>query len=385
MKTVKPSVHFFLIFLFFTGFPIAGCHQKEPSVSAKATSSFQLGQYVVYDTFDTGLETYVRSLAVDRPFLWVGSSRGVLKIQRTSGVLLQTFTQKDGLKSPYIFTISPSKNGVIWFGTNAGGLTRLDGEGWTTFLPPELADSWVYQIAYDHNGVMWIGTWNGVSRYDGNTFVNYRVKDGLVNPWVYAIAVDRDQSVWMGTEGGVNRFDGKIWQTWTHRDGLGAPNTFQLPRGPENHSGSERLEDIHLGRHRHNLNTLDENGKETYNENYVFSMFIDAQGVKWFGTWGGGLSRFDGKEWKNYTSGEGLAGNIVYAISPDEAGGLWLGTNHGISHFNGKAFVNFSKKEGLPYEDVYAVVQDSDQMLWAGQKNGVTRLMPKSLVSPQAR
>ena len=29
---------------------------------------------------------------------------------------------------------------------------------------------------------------------------------------------------------------------------------------------------------------------------------VDQKDYKWFGTWGAGLSRFDGKNWKTYTS-----------------------------------------------------------------------------------
>lgn len=371
-----------LTFVFFLLTALWSCSQKESTVKPGHLPT-ENSQYLPYDTFETGSDTYVRSLAVDGPFLWVGTSLGVLRIQRTSGVLLQTYTQKDGLKSPYIFTISTSKEGSKWFGTNAGGLSRLtNNETWQTYLPPDLADSWVYQIAYQNDGVMWIGTWNGVSRYDGKRFTNYRVKDGLVNPWVYAIAVDRDQSIWMGTEGGVNRYDGKKWQTWTHRDGLGAENLFHLQQGAALHHGSEQLEDIQLSRHKHDLTTLDEAGKETYNENYVFSIWIDTDGVKWFGTWGGGLSRFDGKEWKNYTTREGLAGNVIYAIANDPQGGFWLGTNHGISHYNGKEFTTIGKIEELVNEDIYALVEDGEGTLWAGHKGGVTRFLPKNSLKP---
>lgn len=372
----------FRIFFLFAFAALFACSHKE-SASQPNARTVENVQYLPFDTFETGSDTYVRSLALDGPFLWVGTSLGALRIQRTSGVLLQTYTQKDGLKSPYIFTISASKEGSKWFGTNAGGLSRLmSDERWQTYLPPDLADSWVYQIAYQNDGVMWIGTWNGVSRFDGKRFTNYRVKDGLVNPWVYAVAVDRDQSIWMGTEGGVNRFDGKQWQTWTHQDGLGAENSSHLKQGAALHHGSEQLEDIQLARHKHNLETVDEAGKETYNENYVFSMWIDTEGVKWFGTWGGGLSRFDGKQWKNYTTREGLAGNVVYAISADPAGGFWLGTNHGISHFNGREFSNVEKMEERIDEDIYALVEDSEGTLWAGHKGGVTRFLPKNLLKP---
>jgi ligand-binding sensor domain-containing protein len=309
----------------------------------------------------------------------VGTSLGALKIQRTSGVLLQTFTQKEGLKSPYIFTISTSKEGTKWFGTNAGGLSRLDrNETWQTFMPPELADSWVYQIAFQRGGIMWIGTWNGVSRFDGKSFTNYRVRDGLANPWVYAVAVDLDDSVWFGSEGGVNRYNGQIWQTWTHKDGLGADNLLGLRPGAGMHNGSENLSDLQKSLHRHNLDTLDDRGEETYNENYVFSLYIDSRGTKWIGTWGGGLSRFDGRVWKNFTTREGLSGNVVYAVSPDHSGGIWIGTNHGISHFDGARFSNLPRQADLPHDDIYALVEDEDGILWSGHKEGVTRFFPKS-------
>ena len=376
------SAGFFIPILIFSAallLLVEGCRDKAPrqAVPPSGTSD-NPEEYLVYDTFDTGADSYVRSLAVDGPFLWVGYTDGALKIQRTSGVLLQSIGRKEGLKSPYLFTISISPDGVKWFGTNAGGLYRYTAETFKSFLPPDLADAWVYNLAYQKDGVIWIGTWNGVSRFDGKGFTNYRVKDGLVNPWVYAIAVDLDGSVWMGTEGGVNRFDGKNWQTWTHKEGLGGDNLLNLGSAPSVHNGSEYPEDINRSRHKHNLTALDENGNETYNENYVFSMVIDREGTKWFGTWGGGLSRFDGKTWKNYTTQDGLSGNVVYAVAQGTDGGLWLGTNHGISYFNGDQFLNFSKKEGLLVDDIYTVVQDSDRMIWAGHKGGVTRLMPKN-------
>ena len=52
-----------------------------------------------------------------------------------------------------------------------------------------------------------------------------------------------------------------------------------------------------------------------------------ARGTVWAGTWGGGLSRFDGKNWKHYTVAEGLPGNHVFMLNLDAQGALWIGTN----------------------------------------------------------
>ena len=38
--------------------------------------------------------------------------------------------------------------------------------------------------------------------------------------------------------------------------------------------------------------------------NIVRSIAIDSEGNIWFGTWGGGVSKFDGKRWTTYTISE---------------------------------------------------------------------------------
>jgi ligand-binding sensor domain-containing protein len=322
----------------------------------------------------------------------VGTSTGVIQVNRTDGNLVKTYTMNDGLRSNYIFTIHVDGNGTKWFGTDAGGLSRFDGRAWKTYMPEDgLADEWVYDITFQKDGIMWVGTWDGTNRFDGTTFTTYNVSDGLANKWVYAISVDKDGTLWFGTEEGASHFDpkapkGKAWATYTHKDGLGAPNKLALLR--KKTAGQEyesRREDVTLapGRsyagHFHDLGTLDEQGRETYNENYIFAILIDPNGHKWFGTWGGGVSRFDGKTWKNYTTEGGLAGNIVYALELDALGQIWAGTNHGVSFFNGTAWKSYTRAHGLMGEDVFAVVPDADQNVWLGQAGGVVQL--KQVVS----
>ncbi|MFQ5949869.1 MAG: two-component regulator propeller domain-containing protein, partial [Nitrospiria bacterium] len=291
-----------------------------------------------------------------------------------SGEAIRTFTVKEGLKSPYIFTINKDPKGVYWFGTNNGGVSRYDGAEWKTYLPSDgLADFWVYGIDFAADGAVWIATWDGVSRFDGKNFKNYNTKDGLADRWVYALAIDEDGAVWFGTEAGVSRLDKKgKWKNWRHQDGLGAPNKLALPKSDNTGFGTlSRSEDEDYN-HKHNLSVLGPEGNETYNENYVFSMAIDHDGNKWFGTWGGGVSRFDGVEWQSYTTKDGLAGNIVFAITVDPSdGAVWFGTNHGASRFDGRNWTSLTLEDGLADENVYAIAIDADQRVWLGEKGGV--------------
>lgn len=321
----------------------------------------------VKDAFEVGPHVYVRALAVEpaRKALWVGTSAGVHEVDLGDGKLRNTFTRKQGLANEYVFAIGLDREGHKWFGTNAGGVSRFKNGQWKTFFPMHgLADYWVYSFGQQKNGDFWIGTWAGVNKVDGKTgkFSTY-VKE-LVNEWVYGIAVDAQDRVWFGTEGGVSLFDGKRWRSWTHKDGLGAPNAQNLPFSSNTGLGTRSRHDLSVGNE----------GVATYNPNYVFCVLSASDGSIWAGTWGGGAARWDGKAWRNLTTQDGLAGNIVYSLAQDAQGHLWFGTNHGVSRWDGKSFKNLGKAEGLLEDNVYALTVAPDGDVWAGTRKGVARI-----------
>jgi hypothetical protein len=65
----------------------------------------------------------------------------------------------------------------------------------------------------------------------------------------------------------------------------------------------------------------------------VSSSCVDKSGNLWFGTFGGGVSRYDGKAFMNYTTTLGLANNHVTSILEDKGGNLWFGTIGGASRY----------------------------------------------------
>jgi ligand-binding sensor domain-containing protein len=345
---------------------LAACSRggQEPAAAAPVAAAAAPAR--ILETFEVGPEVYVRALAVDAAAgaLWVGTSLGVHEIDLKTRDVKKTYTRGDGLANEYVFAILADSQGAKWFGTNGGGLTRLRGTEWKTWFPMHgLADYWVYAMAEDPGQGIWVGTWYGVNRlYPDGRLETYR--DELVNEWVYGIGVDSKRRAWFGTEGGVSMFDGAGWHAWTHNEGLGAPNKDNLPLSSNTGLGT---------RARHDLSVLVD-GKPSYNPNYVFCIHVDPQDRIWAGTWGGGVSRYDGERWSNLTTADGLAGNIVFAIAGDARGNLWFGTDQGLSRYDGKSWQTFRRADGLPDESVYALAATADGEIWAGTRGGVARL-----------
>lgn len=324
----------------------------------------------VVDSFEVGENVYVRALTIERSSntLWVGTSVGAHEIDLKANKPRNTFTRQHGLANEYVFAIGIDSEGYKWFGTNAGGASRYKDGKWKTYFPMHgLADYWIYSFANDKGGNLWIGTWAGVNVFNLKTgkFKTY-VKE-LINEWVYGLSVDGDGRVWFGTEGGVSMYDGKRWRSWTHKDGLGGENIEKLQASANTGLGT---------RSRHDL-AVQVEGLSSYNPNYVFSIHVAPDGIVWAGTWGGGVSRFDGKRWVNLTTQDGLAGNIVYSIAQDDKGVFWFGTDKGLSRYDGKSWKTFAKADGLFDTHVYAIAVAPGGDVWAGTKRGVVRISPQ--------
>jgi len=348
----------------------AGQPAAQPAVKVESLVSPRPGTEAMprlLETFRVGKNVYVRSLAIDRQrhSLWVGTSLGAHEVDLATRELKHTFTRRDGLANEYVFALLVDQQGNKWFGTNGGGMSRYRDGHWKTFFPMHgLADYWVYAFAEQQDGTLWIGTWAGVNRLDRTTGKLTTYVDELVNEWVYGVGVDRRNRVWFGTEGGVSMYDGRHWQSWTHKDGLGAPNRDGLPLSTNTGLGT---------RARHNLSVLSA-GRPTYNPNYVFCILIDRDDSVWAGTWGGGVSHFDGRQWRNLTTADGLAGDIVYSMAQDNDGVLWLGTNRGLSRYDGKNWRRYGRADGLDDDNVYAVTVAPNGDVWIGTRGTVARI-----------
>jgi len=353
-----------------SGVPAVNLLPDQPASSAKF-AHFRVGQ------------RNVKGMLADGDEVWVGTSGGVIRYDLKTNDYKLYDVKNQSLISNGVFHVSKLR-GKIMVGTYGGGLSVYTPETdqWQNYnIPDGLADQFVYDIVEAENGDYWIATWSGVNRVPNGdfsdtskweTFTVENTQGGLPNDWVYSVAVGKDGDIWFATEGGLALYRNKQWTNWQHDAGLGAP--YEKVKDDVAFSNDPAKSSKHHAQQKAEQGLSDI--KVGYNPNYIVSMIVDEDGVVWAGTWGAGLSRFDGKTWKTYTVKEGLPGNHIFMLHKSPGGEMWIGTNKGLArqNANGNGFKVMTKADGLFANNVFSLAEASDGSLWVGSFGGVARI-----------
>jgi sugar lactone lactonase YvrE len=170
------------------------------------------------------------------------------------------------------------------------------------------------------------------------------------------------------------RFDNGKWDNWNHSKGLGA--SYDKVKDAISFKNDPGKQSTHHAKQKQEMGL--EGVDTAYNPNYVVSLEVDKKGTVWAGTWGGGLSRFDGKKWVSYTTTEGLPGNHIFMLHLDAKGRLWVGTNNGLTYVQDdyKFAKALTTADGLYANNIFAMSSNAKGDLWIGSYGGVTHLRP---------
>ena len=355
--------------------PASPAAASQPERSGKATAD----KAKPYTHFRVGNKN-VKSMFLDGDVLWVGTSGGVVRYDLKSEEF-KLLDVQSGLLSNGVFHVSRLR-GKLAVGTYGGGLSLLDEKTgkWDTYNIPEgLGDAFVYDLLEAKNGDVWIATWSGVNRIRGGALRDrskwelHTVEStggGLINDWVYGLAEGKDGIIWMATEGGLVKWRQGKWENWNHARGLGASyekvkSAIQFKQDPSRVSQHHAKQKQEMG-----LTDVD----VAYNPNYIIALAVDRDGVVWVGTWGGGLGRYDGAKWTNYTTADGLPGNHVSMLHFSKQGELWIGTNNGLAQMRGGKFVKLDRDDGLFGDIVFSMASAPDGAIWVGSYGGVAHI-----------
>lgn len=357
-------------------------------------------------------EIMVNAIAQDKNgHLWLATDgAGLCKFD---GDRFTYFSEENGLTNNFVRTACLDDKGILWLGTK-GGLCFYDGREFKTLDSSLVQPYNVSHIFMDKQKKLWFSTFGeGVYKYDGSSFKNYRESDGLINDFVRSTIQDSDGNYWFASKFGLSRFDGKTFMRFTEAEGLPLDNTNIVFEDKERNiwigSDGKGLCKF-LGETFTNLTVNDGLSSnivmsvlEDKNQNLWFSTFdrgiTKKEGNKnvlyntdgllnnntiwaslkthnndlWFCT-SDGVTRFDGKNFRNYLESDGLGARIVYSICQDSKDNLWFGTTRGVSVFDGEHFKNYVSGVDNIGKNVANIVEDKSGRLWFATKNGLYKL-----------
>lgn len=261
--------------------------------------------------------------------LWIGTdgsglNRAVPPARPEASILFDRFRAEPGkagaLQDDVITALYEDRENRIWAGSYTSGLIRITFPGGSTSGKPSfahyrhragdptsLSSNFVTAVYQARDGRMWVATvTGGLNAFDPKTgrFTTYNQgpETGLSSNAIYSIAEDRFGTLWLGCHPGINRFN---------------PNTGKAQ------------------------SFLPNSGPGSVSHSHVFAVHIDAQGILWAGTSGGGLNRAEIPPWEgplprftHFGVEEGLPSEVVKAIAEDARGNLWISTNRALCRFD---------------------------------------------------
>ncbi|MCP5107722.1 MAG: response regulator [bacterium] len=349
--------------------------------------------------------------------MWIGTDGGGLnRLDREKETFSRYIRQNNnragftGLSHNTVNFIHEDKEGMVWIGTDRGGLNIFDPRQETFShyrydrqTPGTLSHDRLLSIYEDNTGMLWIGTYGGIDKFDPERMRFHYLKsdpsasNGLHDSDIRAIFEDSHGTLWIGTySGGLTKIDRKTgaFVHYAHNprslNSLSANRIFAIS-GDRTGTlwfgtpGSGLMAfDRRTGIFTHYRHNPDEPG--SLSSNKVRSIYHDSTGRLWIGTMGGGLNRFEPRTKTFYhyrhKPGEpsGISSNKVFPIHEDKAGILWIGTfGGGLNRFDPKTgiFTHYrhtleppGKGSGLSSDRVFSIHEDGAGILWVGTDGG---------------
>ena len=231
---------------------------------------------------------------------------------------------RQGLPTEMVRAVFESRDGGMWVGTPAHGLTRLlNGTvtRWTT--RDGLPVDGVSMIGQSRDGAMWIGTPGGLIRMEGKSRTSYTTASGLPHNNVRSFFEDHDGRLWIGTVEGLCLIEGARCHAV---DGLNfyARGFHQAPDGAIWIGGNGGLYRYQAGRVTH-WGTA-----EGLSSRFVTSLSAETDGTLWLSTADAGLNRFKDGRITQYGSAQGLYDDTILGVLSDQQGGVWMTSNRGL-------------------------------------------------------
>jgi ligand-binding sensor domain-containing protein len=327
----------------------------------------------------------------------------------TPVITAQTFgtvqTFGEGISSKKFYSSTIDKDNTVWFLTESG-IVSFDGTKWTLHNKNQTVTTTGAQgIVYDFSSVgheLLLATDYGATvaslpieaKSGANIFKPENSK--ILSNNVLALAIGQKEQRWFGTDKGISALVKGKWLNNSYDDRY--PETIFQIFPITSMATSINGDSLYIGSrgggvmrvYRNDIDAV--SGASEYvgwgpilmPSDTVYSIHISPDGTQWIGTKRGvakhtGYKTLEG--WTVFNTADGLADDIVQAISSDSKGNLYFGTKNGLSVFDGTKWTTYKTGDGLAGNSILTIAVDKKDCVWLGTDNGVSCLKGGKIIS----
>ncbi len=252
-----------------------------------------------------------------------------------------------------VTAIAEDNAGNKIFGVAGKGIFKYDGKKMLMLKMPKdcyAATSDIISLACDSKNIIWVGTAQGLVKCEGETFTNIPFESTKIQVITNIVLTASDKVYISGlvmgdtsyVGGGLSFFNGADWTNMNK-------SNSDMPDGE------------------------------------LSELMLDSKGHLWAipGKNDMGVAKYDGKNWKHFTNGNGLSSNFIHAITTNKSGKVWLGSPKGVMEYNGsewttRPFTNgfspkltdyLSRSGDRSSLDISALAVEDNGTVWIGTRN----------------
>ena len=277
---------------------------------------------------------------------WVGTEKGLLKIDQLSGKVIKFYSKESGLPRDTVTSIYSDDEKALWVGTERNGVYRLENEKSHKYpMSDGTLENSITSITGKGNQI-WIGTKKGLCNINSHTNIQkwYSIhQGGLPHNYINCLYFDSKKRLWVATRSNILAY-------------IENDKIVKLP--------------LISG-----------------NRMFTISSVTEDSNLKiWVGSNGDGVFMIGTDSIINLTTKEGLLSNYCYSIINDNNNNLWVGHKGGLSKirindFNTKAIQHFESITDNYQFNPNAIQKDQKGTIRFGSDKGIVSYDPSSDLS----
>ena len=265
-----------------------------------------------------------------------------------------------------------TRDGALWIVFRPGSVSRLLNGRLTSYSERQgLAAT--SSLVEDRDGTVIAGTAKGLARFKDGVWKDAGKEWGFSDKQALQVYIDKSDALWVTTQ------DRVLYLPAGGRRFVDPGETYggggALTQAPD---GAVWLAE--LGRSAHTVRRSGDHAPITEVRVGATSVLFDRNGSLWIASLGDGLrrvadpSRISGRqiahfgpEAEQFTTKDGLSGDIVFCLLEDREGNIWSGSLHGLDRFRESTFTQVN----IPHPDARAILAAKDGNLWTYSVNAV--------------